>query len=249
MTREPRVHPDLSSASRALAGELARVSAEAVHERDRFTWVISGGRTPRELFGLLRGPFRRRIPWKKTELFFADERCVPPEDSESNFGLAWTTFLSSVPIERRRIYRMRGEMRPPAEGARRYARWIGTLPPMRSDAPPRFDVVLLGIGPDGHTASLFPGQSAVRERRRTVVAVPRSGQPPFVPRITLTPPALSCAREVWFLVAGGDKTTAVARIFRSGSEGDPRVPASCIGSCGRQLWFLDRPAAAGLRSP
>ncbi len=246
VAREPRVYPDLSRASNALARALASFAARAVQERGRFAWVISGGRTPTELFTLLRGPFRRRLPWKETEVFFADERCVPPDRPESNFGMAWTSFLSKTPIPRYRVHRMLGEFRPPSEAARRYGRQIGPLPRRGTDPLPRFDLVLLGIGPDGHTASLFPGQPAVREERRAVVAVRRSGQPPFVPRLTLTPPALSSAREIWFLVAGEDKARVVARIFRGGPHGDPQFPASCVEPYGRQLWFMDRLAAAEL---
>ncbi|MGC2359102.1 MAG: 6-phosphogluconolactonase, partial [Thermoplasmata archaeon] len=218
VARTVRIFRDLDAASAALARRIAAAAGEAVRARGRFSLVMSGGRTPLGLFRRWGEAEGRRLPWAKTDVYFADERCVPPDHPDSNFGVAWTTFLSRVPIARRRIHRMRGELRPPSQAAARYAREIGPLP-----GSPRFDLVLLGIGPDGHTASLFPGRRAVREMRRTVVAVPRAGQPPYVARLTLTPPALSSARDVFFLVAGPDKAAPLSRIFRSGPRGDPRV--------------------------
>jgi 6-phosphogluconolactonase len=238
----------VTAASTALARELLGRARRSVAARGRFSWVISGGRTPQELYRILATRYRRAFPWAATEVFFADERCVPAGDPESNFGAAWRTLLSHVPIPRARIHRLRGELRPPGEAARRYAR---LLRPRASAAHrPRapFDLVLLGIGPDGHTASLFPGDPAVRERRRSVVSVRRPGLPPYVPRLTLTPPALSSAREVWFLVGGADKAAALAGIFRAGAHGSRRFPASRIRPKGATVWFLDRQAAAGLAS-
>lgn len=246
--RRTHVFPDLTAASNALARQLMARATEAVRVRGRFSMVISGGRTPVGLYERLGGAGGRRFPWKATELFFADERCVPPDHPDSNFGAAWRTFLSGVPIPRAQIHRMRGELGPASLAARRYARWVGQLPGRGRSTTPRFDVVLLGIGPDGHTASLFPGSPAIRELRRAVVAVARSGLPPFVGRLTLTPPALSSAREVDFLVAGDDKAAAIAGIFRSGATGDPRFPASLVRPPGPTHWFLDRKAAQGLPS-
>ncbi|MGI0071977.1 MAG: 6-phosphogluconolactonase [Thermoplasmata archaeon] len=238
--------PDLARASAALARRLCGEARKAVRSRGRFRWVISGGKTPLGLYRTLGGVYRDRFPWAETELFFADERCVPPTDPDSNFGAAWATFLSRVPIPRARLHRMRGELRPPPEAAARYARSLGPAVRLADPGTPRFDVVLLGIGPDGHTASLFPGQPAVRERRRSVVAVRRGGLPPYVPRLTMTPLALSSAREAWFLVAGSDKAEAIAGIFRPGRERDPKFPAGVVRPAGPSRWFLDRAAASGL---
>jgi len=244
VTPRVRVFPDLDRASAALARHLVERGLEARKARGRFRWVISGGRTPVGLFARLAGADGRRFPWSDTEVFFADERCVPPHHPDSNFRSAWESFLSRVPVRRSRVHRMRGELRPPSLAAARYARTLGAGAP----SSPRFDLVLLGIGPDGHTASLFPGSPAVTEVRRPVVAVPRAGQPPYVPRLTLTPPALSSAREVCFLVAGADKSDAVTGIFRARPPGDPRFPASCVQPASPPVWFLDRAAAEGLPS-
>jgi len=240
-----RVHrfPDLAAASDALAARLVSSALAAVEARGRFRLVISGGRTPLGLYSSLAAAYRSRLPWRSTELFFADERCVSPRREESNYGAAWRTFLSKVPLPRARLHRMRGELRPIAEGARRYAKIVGPLPDLSEGGEPKFDVVLLGIGPDGHTASLFPGQPSLREARAPVVAVPRAGQPPEVPRLTLTLPALSSARAVWFLVAGDDKVDALTKIF--GSE-DSTLPAARVRPPQPSEWFVDATAARGI---
>jgi 6-phosphogluconolactonase len=242
VSADVRIFPDLERAGAALARHLVDRARNAAEDRGRFRWVISGGRTPVGLYARLAGPEGRRIPWAATEVYFADERCVPPDHPDSNFRSAWESFLSRVPIPRRQVHRMRGELRPASEAAARYARSLGAA----DGGTPRFDVVLLGIGPDGHTASLFPGGPALRESHRPVVAVRRSGQPPFVPRLTLTPPALSSAREVCFLVAGSDKADALSGTFRSRARGDPRFPASLVRPATPPVWFLDRAAARGL---
>jgi 6-phosphogluconolactonase len=246
LERRVEVHPDLARASRAAAAHLVGRAAASVREHGRFSWVISGGRTPLALYEILREEYRNSFPWGATEVFFADERCVPPDHADSNFGAAWSAFLSHVPIPRRQVHRLRGELRPAAEAAAQYSRWVG--PPAPRGDPPRarFDVVLLGIGPDGHTASLFPGSPAVKELRRSVVSIRRSGLPPFVPRLTMTPPALSSAGEVCFLVAGADKAAAISGTFRSGPLGSLRWPASRIRPATPVHWFLDRAAATGV---
>jgi 6-phosphogluconolactonase len=245
VARQVQVFPDLAAASDALAERLIALARPAVEARGRFRLAISGGRTPLGLYSSLAGPFRNRMPWASTSLFFADERCVSPRSEESNFGNAWRSFLSKVAIPRGQLHRMRGELRPIAEGARRYANMVGPLPNLEKGEDPLFDLVLLGIGPDGHTASLFPGLPAARERSRPVVAVPRAGQPPHVPRLTLTLPALSSARAVWFLVAGEDKVEALSQIFRPGRGRDP-PPAALVHPPSPSVWFVDAAAARGI---
>jgi 6-phosphogluconolactonase len=241
------VYPDLRSASTALAAELTESARAAVEARGRFRWVLSGGRTPLPLFELLAGAAGRRMPWGESEVFFADERCVPARDDASNFASVWSALLSKVPIPRSRVHRMRGEVRPASRAASQYARLVGPVPSSRSPAAaPLFDLVLLGIGPDGHTASLFPDSPALLEFRRSVISVRRAGQPPFVPRLTMTLPALGSAREVVFLVSGEDKGEALRGIFGGGGEGSARWPASRVRTAGTMRWFLDRAAARSL---
>ena len=246
VARRLDVFPDLASASEAVADALARCAAESVERHGRFRCVISGGRTPLPLFRLLAGRRRGAIPWQKTEVYFADERCVPPGDPLSNYGSARTALLDRVPVPRRNIHRLRGELRPPTRAASQYARLLGPMPRAGSGGTPRFDAVLLGIGPDGHTASLFPSSPALRERRRSVVSVDRAGQSPFVPRLTMTLRALHASREVHFLVSGRDKADALREIFLSSASGSVKWPASRVRSMGTVRWFVDRDAAVGL---
>jgi 6-phosphogluconolactonase len=240
-----RVFDNLRSASASLARHLARKARESVRARGVFTWVLAGGSTPQTLYQLLARNYRDSLPWPQVELYFGDERCVGIRHRESNYRAAWETLLSRVPVSRRRIHRMHAELRPLSRAAAQSAREIGPFP-FSSRTSPRFDEVLLGVGPDGHTASLFPDAPALREKRRSVVAVRQAGQPPFVPRLTLTLPAIASSREVCFLVAGEEKALAVSRIFHTFPKGTPRFPASLVRSQGPTLWFLDRRASSAL---
>lgn len=243
-----RVYPDLATETAAAARHLVERARQSVRSRGTFSWVLSGGNTPRGLYRLLAGRYRKSFPWTATEVYFGDERCVPPRHPDSNYAMARDSLLDHVPIPRRRIHRLRGELRPPSRAAALYARSIG--PPASTTDPTRarFDFVLLGVGPDGHTASLFPGGRALKERRRRVVAVRHPGQAPYLPRLTLTLPALDSSREVCFLVSGEQKAAAVAAIFGSLPKGDGRYPASLVRPAGDIVWFLDRAAARALPS-
>ena len=246
VTRHWKVYPDPKALSRAFARHLLRSAREAVRARGRFTWVLAGGRTPRSVYRHLAHRYREEFPWPATELFFGDERCVPPEEPTSNYGMTREALLAHVAVRASRVHRLEGELRPPRRAAERYARIIGPVPASSPRARPRFDLVLLGVGPDGHTASLFPSSSALRERRRTVVAVRRPTEPPFVPRLTMTLPALSSSRELCFLVSGPEKAAVVASVLSSPPPGDPALPASLLKSAGPVHWFLDRAAAKGI---
>jgi 6-phosphogluconolactonase len=244
-----RVVADGEAAARAAAEEVVAAAAPGVSERGRFTIALSGGSTPRRLYALLAdaaGPFRARVAWERVHVFFGDERHVPPEDAESNFRMAREALLDHVPVAS--VHRMRGELPEAAEAAREYEADLGrffALDPAK-DPPPRLDLVLLGLGPDGHTASLFPGTDVLGERRRWVAAprVARLG----TDRITLTLPVLDRARRVVFVAAGAEKAEAVARVL---APGDSPPPAARVRpEAGALLWILDRAAAARLpRTP
>lgn len=240
-----RVAADLPRASAALAAHVAERARASAAARGRFRLVVSGGSTPVPLYRRLAARYRGSFPWARTEVYFGDERCVGPRHPESNYAMVAAALLERVPVPRHQVHRIRGELRPPARGAADYARWLVPLAEGSKEGP-LFDLVLLGIGTDGHTASLFPGSAALDERRRTVVSVPAPERPPPVPRITLTLPALARSREVCFLVAGPDKADAVAAIL--GGRGGSRValPAARVRSQGPVRWYLDRGAAAGL---
>jgi 6-phosphogluconolactonase len=195
--------------------------------------VVTGGSTPRAAYERLA---ELRADWSRTELWFTDERCVPPDHEHSNFRMVEESLLDRighVPVER-----MRGELGP-GPGADDYERRLESA---FGDGLPRFDLILLGLGPDAHTCSLFPGDAALGERERRAVGVETPGMAPLVSRITLTLPVVNAARRAVFLVTGEDKADAVARAF--GGPPDPRAPASLVE--GSVTLVCDPAAAAGL---
>jgi len=245
LTPDIRRFGSLEAASRALARHVSARAREAVAARGSFRIVLSGGRTPLGLYRILARRHGASFPWAQTFVYFADERCVSPRSPDSNYGALRRALLDHVPVARKRVLRIRGELRPPSRAADAYDRDLG--PPPRGRGAPRFDLVLLGIGPDGHTASLFPGDPALSARDRRAVGVPRAGAAPFVPRVTLTLPTLASSAEVCFLVAGADKAAAIARILAPLARSRPTLPAARVRSRGPVRWFLDGSAAAGLQ--
>jgi 6-phosphogluconolactonase len=199
--------------------------------------VLSGGSTPRAAYERLAD---MAVGWSTATLWFGDERCVPPDDEHSNFGMARRALLSRLGTgaDAPEVRRMEGE-RGPAEGAAAYEE---SLRDEFGDASPRLDLVLLGLGPDMHTASLFPGDPALHGEGRYTAGVETPGMAPLVPRITLTLDAINAARDVLFLIAGDDKADAVARAF--GDAPGPHAPASLIRPEAGNLTLLLDPAAA-----
>jgi 6-phosphogluconolactonase len=192
--------------------------------------VITGGSTPRQAY---ERAAERRDNWTGVEIWFTDDRCVPPDHEHSNFGTAERAWFSKV--EGLSVHRMKGELGP-EEGARDYEREID------ENGPDTFDLILLGLGPDAHTCSLFPNDAALGERSRKVVGVETPGMAPLVPRITLTLPVVNATRRKVFLVTGEDKADAVARAFAG--RPDPRAPGSLVD--GELTVLLDEAAAARL---
>jgi 6-phosphogluconolactonase len=242
--REVRVAPDAPALTRLAGEEVAARAAAAVAARGRFAIALSGGSTPRALYALLAdpaAPFRQRLPWASTHVFFGDERCVPPDHPDSNYGMARAALLAHVPIPPRQVHRMRGELPESETAALEYEAELAEAFSLHEGELPRLDLVLLGLGPDGHTASLFPGTAALEERSRLVVAnyVAKLG----AYRLTLTYPVLDAARAVLFLVSGAEKAERVADVLERGAD----LPAARVRpSDGALLWFLDAPAAAQL---
>lgn len=231
-----------AEAAETAAGLIARLLAAAAAARGRARLALAGGRTPEACYRLLaEEPHRGRIPWEALEVFWGDERCVPPEAPESNYRMAAQALLDRVPIPPGGVHRMRGEL-PPEAAAREYEEGLRRAFP-GSGGPPRLDLLLLGLGPDAHTASLFPGTAALRERERWVAA---ARVEPLGWRLTLTPPMLNAAREVLFLVAGADKAEAVRAVLE-GSRDPDRYPGQLVEPPdGRVTWLLDGPAASRL---
>jgi len=236
------VFPDLAAAAAAAAERVASRCARATADRGECALALSGGETPRALYARLGAPpFRERIPWGRLRLFWGDERGVPPDDPRSNYRMARETLLASVPVPDAQIHRMPAE-RADAQAATAYAALLREHLPSTADGWPRLDLVLLGLGDDAHTASLFPHAQALRERERPVVAyhVPDLG----MSRMTLTPPIFNAAREVLFLVAGPQKARALRAVL-DGPRDPDAVPAQAIRPVdGALAWIVDADAAS-----
>ena len=235
------VLPDSEALAHEAARRFQRLATQAVAERGRFSAALSGGSTPGALYRLLAGePYGEQIPWEGVHLFWGDERCVPPDDPGSNYRLAHEMLISRVPIPLGNVHRVRGELQPEA-AAGDYADALRVF----FDAPwPCFDLVLLGLGADGHTASLFPGSDALAERERAVIAITAQYEDRPSHRVTLTLPALNAARQVLFLVRGAAKAEIVQSVLEGG-EG--RYPAQRVRPVeGGLTWLLDAAAASRL---
>jgi 6-phosphogluconolactonase len=213
-----RVAADHAELSRMAAAELAR------RLRDGGSVSLAGGSTPRPAYELLAA--EPGVRWERVTVYFGDERAVAPDDARSNYRMAREALLDRLATAPR-VYRMEGETADLEAAARRY----------EQDLPDRLDVLVLGMGADGHTASLFPGSPALRERRRRVVPVEAPADPPR--RLTITPPVIAAARQVIVIVSGGDKADAVARAL----EGDLNEDAVPAALAREGLWLLDRAAA------
>lgn len=219
--------------------EMAEAAAElvldralaAVHERGLFSLVLAGGGTPLPLYQRLAAePYLARMPWPQTHLFWGDERCLPPRHPESNFGRAAAILLAPGQVPAANIHRMPGEL-PPAEGAAVYRRELAEL-------GRDFDLVLLGMGEDGHVASLFPGSPLLAEEEAPVAAVTEpTGQPP-VTRLTLTLPAINRAATVLIMVSGPTKAAIVEEINQDRQAAAHRYPAALVQARSELLWLV-----------
>jgi len=232
-----------SALYRRAAAEFARLAGEAIAKRGRFCVALSGGTTPQGLYAALVADAKLRdsVAWDRTLVFWGDERQVPPGHPDSNYGMAREVLLSKIPVPEVNVHRVPGELPDAAEAAHRYEDDIRAALGLDQAEMPRFDLVLLGLGADGHAASLFPGTDALRERDR--VAVANWVDTLRAWRITLTLPAINRARAIMFLVCGGDKAEAVKSVLEGPKEPEP-LPARLIRPrSGRVLWFMDPPAA------
>lgn len=200
---------------------------------------LTGGTTPKQLYQLLAtSPWRERIPWPRVHWFFGDDRFVPQDDELSNSGMARRTFLDAC-APPQNVHAIRTDIETPDEAARLYELELHAFHPMPLDSAPLFDLVLLGVGSDGHVASLFPNTESAAETRRWAVGIEHAGLAPFVPRVSLTLPVLCAAREVLFLVSGESKREIVARVF----GGDDLPATRAHATQGETVWLLDRAAA------
>jgi 6-phosphogluconolactonase len=235
------VYSDPESMNQAAAALVVKQANLAVAARGRFCIAVSGGRTPRRTYELLtQPPFSDQAPWDRMHIFWGDERCVPLDDPRSNARMAREAWLDHVPIPRDQIHPL-DCVRAPAAAARHYE---ARLREFFAHGPPRLDLVLLGLGEDGHTASLFPGAPALAERARWAVEVYTAGQDLL--RITLTAPLINRARVVAFLVTGRGKARVLGDVLH-GPRDPMRLPAQLIQpENGELLWLIDTEAATQL---
>jgi 6-phosphogluconolactonase len=237
MTTDFKVFADLEALSLAAADLVAGAAKEAVDRRGRFSLALSGGHTPRRLYQLLAE--KGELPWDRVHCFWGDERCVGPDDPASNYRMAADALLTKIPIPDVNVHRILGE-KAPDEAAEAYEADLRRF----FAGAPAFDVLLLGVGDDGHTASLFPASEALDERRRWVLPVraPAGVEPQR--RITLTLPVLNAARRVFFLAAGVKKAPIVKAIMAGPRSAGLAYPAARVDTAGEVLWLLDRHAAS-----
>lgn len=221
-----------------VAERLAQVAAQAIGERGVFTLALSGGSTPKALYKLLASePWRERFEWPKIVILFGDERAVTPDDEKSNWRMASESLLDHVPLDPKNVHRMRGEIEL-EEAAKEYGLLIQEL-------GTTLDVCLLGMGPDGHTASLFPHSPALQERKHRCVATPPASQEPHVPRLTVTYRVLDAARHVWILCPGAEKAERLRQVL-AGPREPSEQPIQGLEPSGELVWFLDRASAGEL---
>jgi 6-phosphogluconolactonase len=228
-------YPDINALSRAAADAIEAAAQRAVATRGRFSLALSGGSTPRTLYRLLATDYRSRIPWSLSELFFGDERCVPPSHPDSNFRMARETLLAGVPGLEARTHRILGE-RGAQAAAESYDVLLHTVFP--SANPVTFDILLLGVGEDGHTASLFPGSLALEECERWAVPTDAPPTSPIRARVTLTYPILDASLETLILTAGPEKQPIIDHIRDDGVSAAARYPVARITARERVRWML-----------
>ncbi len=228
----------------AAAEEVIALAKESVSARGRFSIALSGGSTPKGLFNLLATNARSTFPWDKTYFFWSDERHVPPDDPESNYRMADEAMLSKVPVSAGNVFRVPAENPDAKAAAEQYEATIRKFFGTPDPKIPSFDLILLGLGPDAHTASLFPNTAALQEKSRLVVA---NWVEKFkTDRITFTLPLIDAARTVAFLASGGDKTAPLREVLEGKGPGE-QFPAKLVNpSPGKLIWFVDRAAAADL---
>lgn len=241
-----RVVPDAEALSRAAAREFVVLCRQAVDARGRFIVALAGGSTPRRVYELLADQeYRGQVDWTRVEFFWGDERAVPPEHPDSNYGMARAACLDKLDLRWEQVHRIHAEQPDRESAARDYQREIARVCGASPEgAPPVFDLILLGMGADGHTASLFPYTEALREERRHVVLnyVPKLQ----AERITLTFPIINRAREIRVIVAGAEKAPVLKDVLE-GPRDPERLPSQLLAPVtGRLAWLVDRTAASDL---
>ena len=251
MARPPeiRIAHDSQVWATAAAELVHSLGREAVRANGQFLIALSGGTTPETLYRALTSPaFADRFDWSRTTFFFSDERSVPPDDPRSNYALANKTLFTPLNIPPSQVYRMAGESRDPQAAAHEYEQQLRRATKTSPSSCPTLDLVLLGLGEDGHTASLFPGSPALRDKQSLIAVTQSPKDPPT--RLTMTPGVINRANVILFLVAGAGKAGVVRAILDPKTEAERQLPASLVApEEGRLIWLLDQAAAAELPNP
>ncbi|MBN1148015.1 MAG: 6-phosphogluconolactonase [Anaerolineales bacterium] len=251
-TSNIRIFADRERLAQAAAGHIAGLANRATQARRRFSLALAGGSTPAETYRLLANA---ELDWEHIHVFWGDERCTPPDHPDSNYRMARLALLDHVPIPAQNVQRMRGEISPKQAAAeyeqilRDFFALAGGARRSTPSNPQTFDLVLLGMGADGHTASLFPAAPALEEKERWVVAVPHESPPaPLVTRLSLTLPAINAAAQVVFLVAGADKASRLQEALSPPCPSQPALPVQRVRpASGDLLWLIDHAAAGAER--
>ena len=239
------IYPDIHTLSQQAAEYVVRIANEAIADHGRFTIALTGGTTPGDTYRLLGSePFRSQIDWHLVHIFWGDERCVPLDSSESNYYLAQNVLLNSIAIPEVQVHRM------PADQSDREAASQAYIAVMQhtfgTNGVPSFDLIHLGMGPEAHTASLFPHQASLHEEQRLVMPVSVPKPPPD--RLTFTPPLLNAARNVLFLVTGSDKADALKAVLEGDYQPD-EYPAQIVRPTnGEVVWMVDKAVAQHLHA-
>lgn len=239
------VEPDADALTQRAARYFLEAAEAAVKARGRARIALSGGSAPRQVFAALADPsqpWQARMPWERLELYFVDERCVPPEDKASNYRMVRETILDRVPLAAAQIHRMEGELEPEA-GASRYESELRNSFRLEGAESPRFDLIHLGLGTNGHTASLFPHSAALHEFGRLAVANLTDAEQSW--RLTLTAPVINHGRDVFFLASNSEKAQVLHDVFM-GPRDPERLPSQLIRPASGILTLLLDEAAAAL---
>ena len=239
------IYPDIDTLSQHAAQYIVGIATESIATRGRFTIALSGGNTPRKTYGLLGSdPYSSQIDWELVHIFWSDERCVPPDSPDSNYLMAHEELLSKISTPGLQVHRMPADMPDRDAASREYTDEMRRL--FGTEDIPDFDLIQLGMGPEGHTASLFPHQASLHETQRLVMPVTVPKPPPD--RLTFTPPLLNAARNVLFLVTGSDKADALKAVIEGEYQPDEYPAQIVLPPNGAVEWMVDSEAAKKLRA-
>jgi 6-phosphogluconolactonase len=243
MNLDLRIFPTPEALNRAAAEAFAQMANKAITEKGRFTVALAGGNTPRAIYQLLATAYRQQIPWPKVHLFWGDERYVPTNDPNSNYRMARESLFDHVPILAENVHRMPTEFIQPETAAQNYEKTLRDFWPA---SLPRFDLIQLGMGPDGHILSLFPNSPLLQEEQRLVAVVRNSPKPPPT-RLTLTLPVINHAAQIHFFVTGAEKVEALRSTIQ-GPRDWQKFPAQAVQPVnGQAIWWVDEKAASLLK--